>query len=106
MHAPGANLGLPPSVGEPCDSLQELGVPPYDESGHERGTRELLLSHRKDPAAIAQVIRRLADPCEYPDGPGSAVAVAEQLPQHGASSAGTRPTCITRMRTQSPPAGT
>ncbi len=56
-----------------------FGVPPYDESGRERWTRELLLSRREDPAAIAQVIRRLADPREYPDDPDSAVAVAERL---------------------------
>jgi hypothetical protein len=56
-----------------------FGVPPYDESGRERWTRELLLSRREDPASIAQVIRRLADPREYPNDPDSAVAVAEQL---------------------------
>ena len=39
-----------------------FGVPPYDESGRERWTRELLTSRHEDPAAIAQVIRRLADP--------------------------------------------
>jgi hypothetical protein len=56
-----------------------FGVPPYDESGRGRWTRELLLSRREDPASIAQVIRRLADPREYPNDPDSAVAVAEQL---------------------------
>ena len=56
-----------------------FGVPPYDESGRERWTRELLLSRREDPAAIAQVIRRLADPREYPADPDSAVAVADHL---------------------------
>ena len=56
-----------------------FGVPPYDESGRERWTRELLLSRREDPASMAQVIRRLADPREYPDDPDSAVAVAERL---------------------------
>ncbi len=56
-----------------------FGVPPYDESGRERWTRELLLSRRDDPASIAQITRRLADPREYPDDPDSAVAIAEQL---------------------------
>jgi hypothetical protein len=56
-----------------------FGVPPYDENGRERWTRELLLSRREDPAAIAQVIRRLADPREYPADPDSAVAIAEHL---------------------------
>jgi hypothetical protein len=56
-----------------------FGVPPYDESGRERWTRELLVSRREDPGSSAQIIRRLADPREYPEDPDSAVAVADQL---------------------------
>ena len=56
-----------------------FGVPPYDDIGRERWTRELLLSRRDDPASMAQIIRRLADPREYPDDPDSAVAIAERL---------------------------
>jgi hypothetical protein len=55
------------------------GVPPLDNGGRDRWTRELLLSRRDEPDAIAQVIRRLADPREYPNDPDNAHAVAEQL---------------------------
>jgi hypothetical protein len=54
-------------------------VPDYDNSGRERWTRELLLSRHDEPEAIAQVIRRLADPREYPRDPDGAADVAEQL---------------------------
>jgi hypothetical protein len=55
------------------------GVLPYDNSGRDRWTRELLLSRRDEPEAILQVICRLADPREYPNDPDNAHAVAEQL---------------------------
>jgi hypothetical protein len=54
-------------------------LPPYDERGRLRWTREMLLSHQNDPAAITAVICRLADPREYRDRPDDAVEVAEQL---------------------------
>jgi hypothetical protein len=54
-------------------------VPPYDNCGRDRWTRELLLSRRYEPESVAMVIRRLADPREYPDDPDSAHAVADQL---------------------------
>ena len=54
-------------------------LPPYDESGRLRWTQEILLSRQEDPAAIAAVIRRLADPREYRNRPDDAVEVAEQL---------------------------
>jgi hypothetical protein len=55
------------------------GVPAYDETGRARWTRELLEIRREDQSAIAQVIRRLSDPLEYPDDPEAAHAVADQL---------------------------
>src|SRR5689334_14791744 len=42
-------------------------LPPYDERGRLRWTREMLLSHQNDPTALAAVICRLADPREYRD---------------------------------------
>ena len=56
-------------------------LPPYDGSGRLRWTRAMLLSRRDDHAAIAAVIRRLADPREYRDQPNDAVEVAENLNQ-------------------------
>lgn len=57
-------------------------VPPY-EGGHGYGrgrwTRDVLLDRRADPVAIGQVIRRLADPREYPKAPHLASAAADQL---------------------------
>lgn len=56
-------------------------MPPYDDGGRERWTRELLLSRRTDVQSLAQVIRRLADPREYPNDPDSAAAVTQRLNQ-------------------------
>jgi len=55
------------------------GVPAYDQTGRTGWTRDLLEDRREDNGAIAQVIRRLADPLEYPDDPDAAHAVADQL---------------------------
>lgn len=54
-------------------------VPLYDSVGRDRWTRELLLSRRDEPQFAAMVIRRLADPLEYPDDPDYAHTVAEAL---------------------------
>jgi hypothetical protein len=54
-------------------------VPPYDNSGRDRWTRELMLSRSEEPGFAAMVIRRLADPLEYPDDPDYAHTLAEAL---------------------------
>ena len=55
------------------------GVPAYDQVGRARWTRDLLEARRDDLSAITQVIRRLADPLEYPDDPDAAHAIADRL---------------------------
>jgi hypothetical protein len=57
-------------------------VPPYAGGpgyGRGRWTRDLLLDRRNDTEAIAQVIRRLADPREYPKAPHLASVAADEL---------------------------
>lgn len=53
-------------------------VPPC-QGGRGRWTRDLLLDRRDDTESIAQVIRRLADPREYPKAPQLASVAADKL---------------------------
>lgn len=55
-------------------------VPEYEPGrGRGRWTRDLLRDRHDDPELIGAVIRRLADPLEYPDVPDTAARVAELL---------------------------
>lgn len=57
-------------------------VPAYEggrDYGRGRWTWNLLLDRRDDPESIAQVIRRLTDPREYPKAPHLASVAADEL---------------------------
>lgn len=57
-------------------------VPPYESGpgyGRLQWTQDRLLDKRNDPEAIGQVIRRLADPREYPQAPHRAFVAADEL---------------------------